>query len=119
MGSFSNYWHNFEQQHYFETHYEEVSEPLKEYNVYDGGRLEETYTSETLLGVKKNGKWGWVDYNDRFVIEPIYDTGFITCYNGYVFLRKNGKWGGLRRSDFSKTFSFIYDYQSEVSDKVC
>ncbi len=108
MADFRNYYNNSSQRLYFESHYEDVSEPLKEYIVEDDGSLTETSTSRTLLGVKKNGKWGWVDANNMFVIQPLYDTGFVTCYNGIITVQKNNKWGGFYRRDESMAFAFRY-----------
>lgn len=110
MGFFSNYFNNYDLRNYFESCYEDVSEPLKEYIVNNDGSLTETCTSDSLLGVCVNGKWGWVDMNNMFVIQPIYDSGFITCYNGIVVLQKNGQWGGLYRQNTATAFSFKYQY---------
>ncbi len=112
MADFRNYYDNFSQQSFFESHYDDVSEPLKEYIVEDDGSLTETSTSKTLLGVKRNGKWGWVDANNMFVIQPLYDTGFVTCYNGIMLPQKNGQWGGIYRRNGSIAFSFRYSHLS-------
>ena len=114
MSNFKNYYNNDSQRYYFESRYEDVSEPLKEYNVGDDGSLYETPTSETLLGVKKNGKWGWVDANNMFVIQPVYDSGFVTCYNGIITLSKNGNWGGIYRRNELIAFSFRYSHLSHA-----
>lgn len=108
MNDFKNYFNNDTQRYFFESHYEDVSEPLKEYNVGDDDSLYETATSQTLLGVKINGCWGWVDSNNMFVIQPVYDSGFATCYNGIITLIRNGKWGGIYRRNGSIAFSFRY-----------
>lgn len=110
MSNFQGYFNNDSQRYFFESRYEGVSEPLKEYNVGVDGSLYETPTSETLLGVKKNGKWGWVDANNMLVIQPVYDSGFVTCYNGIIILTKNGYWGGVYRVNESIAFSFIYSF---------
>lgn len=110
MGNFTGYFNNYSQRQFFESHYEDVSEPLKEYNVGNNGSMAETQSSESLLGVKINGKWGWVNSNNMFIIQPIYDAGFVTCYNGIILLQKNGKWGGIFRASGSTAFSFDYHY---------
>ena len=110
MGNFSNFFNNYSQRSYFESRYENVSEPLKEYTVGFDNLLHETCTSESLLGVKINGKWGWVDSNNMFVIQPLYDSGFVTCYDGIIILQKNGRWGGVYRGNGSSAFSFKYEY---------
>lgn len=88
--------------------FEDVSEPLKEYNVGYDGSLCETSSSCSLLGVKKNGKWGWIDTAGRFIIPPMYDSGFVLCFNGVIILDKNGCQGGLYRSSLSQAFQFKY-----------
>jgi len=110
MENFKNYYNDYALRNYFESHYEDVSEPLKEYHVCNDGSLLKTPTSETLLGVRKNGKWGWVDANNMFVIQPMYDSGFVTCYDGIIAMEKNGQWGGIYRKNGSTAFSFIYSY---------
>ena len=110
--SFNNYYNDFSQQSYFETKYEEVSEPLVEYKVCYDGSLEEV--CRTLFGVKKNGKWGWVDSSDRIVIPFEYDSGFVTCYDGVINLERYGKCGGLYRNSLRRAFDFIYDNLSHI-----
>lgn len=96
----------------FSGRYEDVSEPLKEYYVDDEGRMIQTPTSCTLLGVKSktNSRWGWIDANGHYVIPAEYDSGWILCYNGIIILEKNGKYGGLYRNGLGTAFSFIHDY---------
>lgn len=110
MGNFRNYYNDNTQKNFFELHYEDVSEPLKEYYVHSDGSLTETSTSCSLLGVKKNGKWGWVDANNMFIIQPEYDAGFVTCYNGIMIMQRNGEWGGLYRSNGAIAFRFKYGH---------
>ena len=87
---------------------EDVSEPLKEYSVgYDDSLSLER--EPWLLGIKVNGKWGWINKSGRFIIQAEYDEGFVTAYNGILILKKNGYYGGLYLSDFSKAFSFRYN----------
>ena len=112
MGNFRNYFSNETQKIFFESYYEDISEPLKEYIVGSDGSLHETPTSQTLLGVKRNGKWGCVDSNNMFIIQPIYDSGFVTCYDGIIVMQKNGDWGGLYRYDGATAFSFKYHHLS-------
>lgn len=96
----------------FSGEYDGVSEPLKEYTVDDEGRLFQTATSCTLLGVKSKstGRWGWIDTNGTYIIPAEYDSGWILCYNGVIILEKNGKYGGLYRNNQRTAFNFAYDY---------
>jgi len=90
--------------------YDNYSEELKEYNVKEDGSLE-LIGEPNLLGVQKDGKWGWVNVNNTFEIPPLYDNGFVTCYNGIISqIKRNGKWGALYRRDGSVAISFEHDY---------
>ena len=94
--------------------YEDVSEELKEYIVKDNGDLE-LCGAPTLLGVKKNGKWGWVNIKDEFEIPPLYDNGFVCCYNGIICqIEKDGKYGALYRRDGSVAISFEHCYLTHI-----
>ena len=94
--------------------YEDYSEPLAEYNVLAGGDLKKTVTSNTLIGVKRNGKWGWIDSENNVILPFVFDSGFILCYDGIIILMKNGKYGGIYRNDFTTAFDFCYGYLSHV-----
>lgn len=110
LHSFQNFFDNKEAVKYFKSKYDDISEPLMEYEIeYDGSlRL---IREPRLLGVEKNGKWGWIDVNEHFVIPALYDYGFVLCYSGVVLLEKDGKYGALYTSDFSTVaFSFKYDH---------
>ncbi len=48
--------------------------------------------SEGLAGVKKNGKWGYVDYDGNEVIPFQYDFVFAFT-EGFAWVKKDGKWG--------------------------
>lgn len=97
---------------------EEYGEPLKEYRIIQnppyrdqGGLLEETETSCSLISVRKNGKVGLIDANNNIVVPFEYDDLFLICYNGILILRKKGKYGGLYRHNLrSVAFNFQYEY---------
>ncbi|MBE6306628.1 MAG: WG repeat-containing protein [Bacteroidales bacterium] len=111
--SFKNFFENDNQYRYFKSKYEDVSEPLYEYRV-NSDRSLTLLCEPTLLGVKKGGKWGWVNENNEFVIPPIYDHGFVICYDGIIVLEKNGYYGGLYRATLTTAFQFKYDYLSHM-----
>lgn len=92
---------------YYKSRYEDISEPLKECQVHRDGSLS-LMREPRLLGVKKNGKWGWIDSSERFVIPAIYDTGFVLCYDGVILLEKDGKYGGLYSANMTIAFQFKY-----------
>ena len=103
--------YNLRMKNYFESKYEDISEPLKEFTVHLDGSMTEICEPK-LLGVKKNGKWGWVNASDQFVIPAIYDSGFVLCYDGVIILAKDGKYGGLYSSNYTNAFQFKYKYLS-------
>lgn len=88
--------------------FEDVSEPMKEFIIAHDGSSQEASTSCTLMGVRKNGKWGWIDTNEHLVIPCMYDSGFTQAENGIIILCKDGLWGGLYRDNFSIAFTFKY-----------
>lgn len=94
--------------------YDDYSEELREYNVKDDGTLE-LIGEPTLLGVKKDGKWGWINVEEVFEIPPLYDNGFVCCYNGYIFqIEKDGLFGVLNRRDGTVAISFEHAYLSHI-----
>ena len=108
---FANYWNDSSLRFRFESRYDDVSEPLAEYRVNSDGSLTKL-GAPTLLGVEKNGKWGWVNINNEFIIPPIFDSGFVLCYNGIIIMKKDGYYGALYRSTLSTAFQFRYTYLS-------
>ena len=94
--------------------YEDYSEPMAEYYVLEGGSLEQTPTSNTLIGVKRNGRWGWIDSDNHTILPFVFDSGFVTCYNGIILLQKDGKWGGVYRNDLKIAFDFQYGYLGHI-----
>lgn len=89
--------------------YDDFSEPLAEINYHAGRNGEDAQTHNTLLGVKKNGKWGWIDAEGNVKIPFEYDYGWALCTNGIILLDKDGRRGGLFRKDFSQAFAFKYE----------
>lgn len=70
--------------------YEDYSEPMAEYYVLEDGSLKQTPTSNTLIGVMRNGRWGWIDSDNNTIMPFFFDSGFVTCYNGIILLQKVG-----------------------------
>ena len=99
----------------YRSWFEDASEPLKEYKVGLDGSLIEESTSCSLLGVKKNGKWGWIDTSETFVIPPKYDSGYAICYNGIIILSDSKhRFGGLYRDTLTLAFQFRYSMLSHA-----
>lgn len=113
--SFDNFWKNENLVSYFKLNYEDFSEPLEEYRVNHDGSLTRLRTPR-YLGVKKNGKWGWIDSSERFVIPAIYDHGFVLCYDGVILLERNGVYGGLYIDTLTTAFQFKYNRLSYLKN---
>lgn len=93
----------------FNQAYDNVSEPLHCYKEDSFGRMTDE-CPPYLLGVKKNGKWGYVDIHHRFVVEPQFDDGFALCTNGILVSKKNGNYGGIYLKTGKIAFSFVYQW---------
>lgn len=87
--------------------FEDASEPLTRYKSRPDGML--VSLGAELFGVKKNGRWGWVDSSRNFVIPPVYDDGRPVCADGIIILRKNGCYGGLYYDTMTQAFDFKYN----------
>lgn len=61
-----------------------------------------------LKPLKVNGKYGWVDKDNHFVIQPLYDSPCARYYNGIVILQKNGYEGGVFLDSGRIAFQFQY-----------
>lgn len=86
-----------------------MSEPLHCYKVSLDGTMTDI-CPPYLLGVKKNGMWGFVDVHHNFKVEPQFDNGFGLCYNGILVSQKNGNYGGIFLETGKTAFSFIYQW---------
>lgn len=108
---FRNWWKDEFLRVEFMSAFDDVSEPLHCYSVAldDAGTLTDI-RPPYLLGVKKNGKWGYVDIHHNFVIEPQFDNGFGICYNGILVNQKNGNYGGIYIETGKIAFSFVYQW---------
>ena len=61
-----------------------------------------------LKSKEVNGKYGWVDNDGNFIIEPKYDSPCAECYNDIVILEKNGYVGGIFLHNRKIAFKFMY-----------
>lgn len=67
---------------------------------------------ENLSMVKVNGRVGFIDVYNRFVIEPQFDDCDLDGFhNGVAAVKKNGKWGYI-----NKKGQFIIDPQYDDAD---
>lgn len=73
-----------------------LSDTDSKYIDFDGNILANTQLFDTQLYAKnQNGKWGFVNKNGEFIVQPEYD--FVTELNEYGFagIKQNGKWGSI------------------------
>ena len=110
ISSFNDFFQNSNLVAFFKLLYEDVGEPLKNYVLQEDGFTSIATGEATLLSVKMDGKWGWVDIHNKFVIPPVYDTGWVMCYDGLMIMEKDGKWGGIYLYDQSVAFDFKYHF---------
>ncbi|MGL5646575.1 MAG: WG repeat-containing protein [Clostridium sp.] len=74
---------------------------------------DEAYPFEDgLASIKIDGKYGFIDYVGREVIEPIYEYTDICFRGGRCPAKKNGKFGYIDKEGNSKIL-FKYDFCSE------
>lgn len=53
--------------------------------------------SEGLVGVKKNGKWGFIDKTGKIIIEPQYH--YVASFSeGLAVVKQNGKYGFIDKT---------------------
>ena len=59
-------------------------------------------------GEDENGKWGYVNENDEWIIPPIYDAAMYESNGGMYGVSKNGKWGLVGQKG-ERLLNIIYD----------
>ena len=59
------------------------------------------------LAIKKNGLWGFIDYNGEEIIKPQYYDVF-SFKNGYACVKQNDKWGFINKKN-EVVIPFEYD----------
>lgn len=58
-------------------------------------KAQDILTKNTLFLSKKDGKYGYIDKNDKIVIDYIYDDATEQNNYGYCGVKKDGKWGSI------------------------
>lgn len=71
-------------------------------------------SGEGMFGFEKDGKFGYIDKNEKVVIPPIYSyensySGIPLFNHGYVKIKQNGKYGAL---DKTGKVAIPFDYES-------
>lgn len=55
------------------------------------------FTSNTLFISKKNGKYGFVDKDNKVIVDYIYDDATKQNQYGFAGVKKDGKWGVINK----------------------
>ena len=68
----------------------------KYYNFkFEEKQAKDILITNTLFLSKKNGKYGYVDSNDKVVVDYIYDDATEQNAYGYASVKQNGLWGSI------------------------
>ncbi len=71
-------------------------ENYKYYNFkFEEKNIVEIHASNTLFKSKKDGKYGFVDKNNKVIVEYQYDDVTEQNSYGYAGIKKDGKWGAI------------------------
>lgn len=75
------------------------SDEYKHYNFkFEEEKEAEIFTGNTLFVSKKDGKYGFLDKDDKVVVDYIYDDVGIQNSFGFAAIKKDGKWGAVDRN---------------------
>lgn len=66
------------------------------------------YEDESLIAVKRSGKWGFIDLSYTTVIPFDYDELGTAFYRGVIPVNKNGYWGAIDTKG-NTVIDFMYD----------
>ena len=81
-------------------------------------KVDRTYMkcTEGLVGVLLKDKWGFLDKNGNFVIQPTYEDVYPFTEEGLARAKTDGKWGFIDTKG-NVVIDFIYDYVYDFSDE--
>ncbi|MGI6657824.1 MAG: WG repeat-containing protein [Dethiobacteraceae bacterium] len=68
------------------------------------------------MGVLLKDKWGFLDKNGNFVIQPTYEDVYPFTEEGLARAKTDGKWGFIDTKG-NVVIDFIYDYVYDFSDE--
>ena len=83
-------------------------EVLHEVNCYEAGIEDGTFA------IKKDNKYGFIDYNGNEIIKPQYED-YCAFKNGYACVKKSGKWGFINKNN-EVVIPFEYDLPAYCDD---
>ena len=76
-----------------------VEDEYKYYNFkFEEKSEKDIFPNRTLFVSKKDGKYGYVDKNDKVVVDYIYDEANEENDYGFSAIKKDGKWGSIDKS---------------------
>lgn len=67
------------------------------------------------FAIRKNGLWGFIDYNGVEIIKPQYDD-YRAFRNGYACVKKDKKWGFINKNN-ELVIPFVYDLPDFYHDE--
>ena len=81
----------------------------------DGNELSNTqvYTNNKLFAKENNGKWGFVDKNEKVVVDYKYDKATEFNEYGYAAVKLDGKWGSIDEQG-NEVQNPIYEFDNEI-----
>lgn len=73
-----------------------VENNYKYYNFkFEEKQEKDIFPNRTLFLSKKDGKYGFVDKNEKVIVDYIYDDAMEQNDYGYSAIKKDGKWGSI------------------------
>ncbi len=73
-----------------------VDDNYKYYNFkFEEKHEKDIFPNRTLFLSKKDGKYGYVDKNEKVIVDYIYDDALEQNDCGFVAVKKDGKWGSI------------------------
>jgi hypothetical protein len=67
---------------------------------------------ENLRMVQRNGLWGFIDENNKVVIQPVFDA-VVPSKDGYIKVKYQGKWGVLQ----NPTLEYFAQFETKSKNK--
>lgn len=73
-----------------------VEDNYKYYNFkFEEKQEKDIFPNRTLFLSKKDGKYGFIDKNEKVIVNYIYDDAIEQNDYGYAAIKKDGKWGSI------------------------
>ena len=73
-----------------------IDDDYKYYNFkFEEKQEKDIFPNRTLFLSKKDGKYGYIDKDEKIVVDYIYDDAIEQNDYGYCAVKKDGKWGSI------------------------